>query len=594
MATETEIERLVVRLVGESSDLDATYAAAVASTKDVGKSLQDAGAAGGKGLGEAKGALDGLAMSGEKTRKSLMLMSSWGGIPPEGVAMVTKLHYAFEITKGGVTGVIGSLGLLKGALAASGIGLAVLAIGAVINALSSMSKKAQEAAEASKSAFASVADGSRSIEQAMDDSRIRTMTEGLNELIDAANPGVWASIKAGVRGWFGEVNLVAEAQDRLRQRLTANAEAQRQQAADPVYRLQLQEAQQARVTGQVRDQTRALQDQAATSTMAEREGRRYATVQAYIRDTSVTAAQAVRRFQAQFNLQRQAEVTADLGRLRMQLAELNDEADRAVLGDVEGRIAGMAQSLLRANPTVGSLANAMRLLGQTADGTQEAMTRLRANQFARSMREQIETFGMSAERAQIARLRTLGLADANIEAAEAALDHLNALRALQQPYERLTAEETRATTAAEQQAEAQRQLALINRQLGGAIAGASELPEDARRFLEGGVAQGPAANSQRPGSPRPGDINFNPNQAPQLAAPAAGGLEQPAQAQQQEQQQAAAQHASLEAVRQAVISTNALLTRILNVQLAQQGILGRIQARALQPAVNALANLGVI
>src|SRR5688500_253689 len=83
MATETELERLVVRLVGDGSDYKKMLDEAAANTTRAGKKVEDAaGKTGAQGLSN-------MANQAEKAKLASMRLAQAVGLPPEALQQVS-------------------------------------------------------------------------------------------------------------------------------------------------------------------------------------------------------------------------------------------------------------------------------------------------------------------------------------------------------------------------------------------------------------------------------------------------------------------------------------------------------------------------
>lgn len=437
MAAETELERIVVRLVGDNSDLRRTYAESRTMTDQTARGMEAAGNRGAKALAPAGDALAAISLKGRDTRKALMLIGAVDILPPGATHGLHVAAEGMELLKGRISTVVSSLGTMKGALIGTGIGALIVGVGALVAWLSKMNAQHEKARDASKEAFGSVVSGARTASQAVSDIRVGVLTKGMQDLADTVNPGFWGSIWNGLRGGILGMDLVGRDIGTM---VNTAAEARRMFDRinnDPRVQRQRQDIAIERNTQASRDAAQALEEEAGRSALAERESKRYAEAQRLAREGGIGLSQALGMLSESHARQRTAEMTADIGKLQLQLREMSDEADRSHLPDVQQQVMAMAQEFQRANPAIGSLENAFAALGPTLAGVQTQINRTNMGGFLKGTREQTQAFGLSSERAQLFRMSMSGVADANIRAALAEVKHLEALNALSQPLEKI-------------------------------------------------------------------------------------------------------------------------------------------------------------
>jgi hypothetical protein len=528
MAAETELERLVVRLVGDVRGYEASLAQAqqaTVKTADQIAAVQFAPGSAERGLGSIeemvaglerqaaasklsagesqrlavaerfaadnnvslqqalaklapqlermKAAQDKLAsgfetagLKGRDLRKGLSLLGSTAILPPSAAHGVWMAVEAMETAKRAVGGLASSGSLLKGAFMGVGVGAAATAIGIGVDMLSKWSENLDKAREKAKGAFMQTVQGARTASQAMSDVSVEAITSGLEDVAGAMNPGFWRMRWDWWSSLFTGTGPVEAALGRVVDRVEESRASLARLQSDPrVQRLQ-REAAVERGTQASRDAAQALEEEAARTGMAEREAKRYAEAQQLARQATIPLTEALNMLAASHERQRTAEATADIGRMSLQLRELTDEADRAGQTDVQQRVTSMAQEFLRANPAVGTLQSAFEQLNPILTQTRDQLNRINLGNFRRGLRDQANTMGLTSERAELFRMAMDGVSEANLNAASAEVRQLEALRALQQPLERI--EGTRAFSA-----EAVARIAEYERQLSAAATTAS-------------------------------------------------------------------------------------------------------------------------
>ena len=429
MAQEVELERMVVRLVGDTSQYQRSLDTAAGSTLQASGRISQSGAGAGK-------AVQGLNLGLAETRKSLGLLAATGAIAPEAMHSVAVLSQGFAGLRAMVAGTVGSLLSLRGALMATGIGAVVVGLGAGIALLTKWSEEAGKARESAKSTFATITSGARTARQATSDVRVASLTEGMSELADVMNPGFWR----GVWNWTQEAVGLDPVQRKIDDVVLRAQNAQqmlRRLTDDPRLLRMNREIALERNTQASRDAAQALEEEATRSGIAEGEAKRYAEAQKLAREGSISLSQALERLAASHQRQRTAEVTRDLGKMQLQLRELRDEADRSGMSEVSARVRGMAQEFLRAHPHVGNLTNAFRMLAPALDETRRLVVQTSFSNFIYGLQQQNAVLGLSSERAELFRMSMDGLTDSQLDAGTAAVRHAEALKAMMAPLERL-------------------------------------------------------------------------------------------------------------------------------------------------------------
>lgn len=460
-----------VQIDVDTTSIKRAYERSAAMGKGFANQVKAVGRAAEDGLEPAAEGMSKFDIRARDARRTLMLLGQAEIISPAAAHSVWLVSEGFSSVQRMVGGVVGSLGTLKGALIATGIGALAVGIGAMSVSLTRLSADLTIARESAAKAFVSMASGARTAQQALAEMRIGILTEGLQELTDTINPGFWQGIWNGVQGAVG-----LDPVDRLLQRIieraraaeTAFAALQSNAAALAIRR----EAASRTLVQSSRDQAQALMVEATAAGMVDRLAQQRMVQERLalaIRREGETLDEArnraMARLRGSFDQINAANRNIDFGRLTLQLQDLTREADRAGMTDVGSRLTAMAQEFARSNPGV-TLAESFRTLQPILRATAEQMNRLTMGNFLRDLRLQGATMGLSAERAQLFRMSLDGVSDANIMAAESEVHHLEALRALQAGLEDVQGVRFGST-------EALARVAQYNNQFAAALQGAS-------------------------------------------------------------------------------------------------------------------------
>lgn len=274
------------------------------------------------------------------------------------------------------------LGAIGGGLA--GLGAAGAAIGVVVSEVKRLIDLHHQANAAGNQAFQSVVTGSRTAAQAINDIRINGLTEGFRDLQRYMNPESFGDrfsnfrdvVVGSITGQGGLEVVMQRIIERVHLAQAAFQELENNQSIRNLRRVVSFER---NVQG-ANDMAQALEEVAARSGMAANEAARYEQAQRLAREADIRAADG----------------TYDVAR-------------------------------------------AQRLLATQFERQRRAQDTAIGRDLARDMQMQVRSFGLSAEAAQLLRLRTEGVSEASLAAAAASAQQLQALRRLQAPMERIEA-----------------------------------------------------------------------------------------------------------------------------------------------------------
>lgn len=190
MASEVELERMVVRVTGDTSGLQKAYAQAGKESKDLAAKV---GGVAGKGLkmpvpdtgslDKAGQAMDAVHLKSRGLYMGMSQLSRVTGIPPEVSHSAMVLSRALPALGGYAAPILG----VVAPLAAVGVGVHM------------WYQEWNKAREAANNAFQQVGTGARTAQQAISDMRVSLLTEGFKQLMDIANPSLRQYVQTGLQ-----------------------------------------------------------------------------------------------------------------------------------------------------------------------------------------------------------------------------------------------------------------------------------------------------------------------------------------------------------------------------------------------------------
>lgn len=138
---------------------------------------------------------------------------------------------------------------------------------------------------------------------------------------------------------------------------------------------------------------------------------------------------AMRNFLRRVNVEREIDGLVTLNRTLEQTAERSN-----LTASAAARLQQVQEIANRTNMSRNEIEQRFRRL---LDRGQESQRLAAAGELTRSLREQVQLFGLSAEAAQLMRLRLDGVSESSLAAAAAHVQQLQALRRLQAPMDRI-------------------------------------------------------------------------------------------------------------------------------------------------------------
>lgn len=379
------LDEMVVRLVGDSSSYNQMLDKATNNSQ---KAAAQISAAGGK-----------ISPSFEQAKKSVDLVTRFGGVPGEAIGSIMQMTEGIGLAGKGVGALTTAFGAVKGAIAATGIGLLVVGIAGVVSWISNLSTESGKAKKAAQDAFGSMLDGSKNARQALADVRINTLTEGFKEAAAAANPGFWGRAWNFITGRSAQQN-VSRAIDTTIERARAAQAQMRQMLADPrMQQMQRQVATERAVAG-ASDQAATMQQEVARLGMAEDASKRYALAQQLAANANISVAEASRvlapqlaqmeRAQRQISAQNVANNARNLEQQVARLGMASDASERYSMAQEHATRSGI------------SMEEALRELGPSLERVRVAQGRMAAQEsvdIAKGLEQQVARLGMSEDAA---------------------------------------------------------------------------------------------------------------------------------------------------------------------------------------------------
>jgi hypothetical protein len=197
MAAETELEKMLIRLVGDGSSykkmLDDAKLQTQQMNKDVGSNIVNMSTH----WKQAEGHVEKLSLSMRDTRHAIHLLGATTGA--EGISRPAMMGvYAFHLLEKGIKAAGSALGGLGLGMAALTGGLAIAGIAAVVAVWKSASEQAKETRESANKAFESMISGSKPAGEAVSEMKIDILKKSLKET--AEGQGFWGSLWSDMMG----------------------------------------------------------------------------------------------------------------------------------------------------------------------------------------------------------------------------------------------------------------------------------------------------------------------------------------------------------------------------------------------------------
>ena len=208
--TETELERIVVRYVGDATQYMRTNDEMIRSAVASGKAMEGA-------MAPATHAAAGMHMQMRQTAHSIHILATVTGLHEISGPALMGAH-AYHILHGVVERTVESMGALKATVMFTGVGAAIAGIAVLVNWWEHATEVQNKAAAATVKAMDALIAGSKSVKEALADVGVEAFAEKFKESFNqfATGGSTWDRIKESFRAaWrFGSVPVTAGQQAR--------------------------------------------------------------------------------------------------------------------------------------------------------------------------------------------------------------------------------------------------------------------------------------------------------------------------------------------------------------------------------------------
>jgi hypothetical protein len=368
MAGEIELERMLVRLVGDGTQYKAMLQQAAEQSNAAGKAI-------GGGLAPAEHAGGKLALSMRDSRHAIHLLGAVTGL--EGVTRPAMMGvYAWHLFEHSIHGVTAALGTMGTAFAATGLGVAIAGVAVAVHYYEKFQEVQKAAKESAGKMWGEVISGAKDAKQALQEVRPEALEAGFKKLTEETlNPGwmkyIWEGILQTARqGDVGEQKKLSEGIDQVMQKAQRAQEILTKMTKTRPYQEMAETAARERIPAKAEAEVDKLERARELAGLSEDEAKREGFILDLMKQGNMTREGAIGRLGTMLDRMKELQESMRLDKYEQDLSKALEHS-RYMAGavgvekDARERIAKFAEDAKI------SYKEAEKLVGEGTRGTQQ-------------------------------------------------------------------------------------------------------------------------------------------------------------------------------------------------------------------------------